>query len=110
MEALLILIIVIVIIFFVTSSRIKSIPEDERTIEEKRFLNAGKEILIAEQNLKDTVEIGYNRVKKATQKKITEQYLVGGNWYLDNNELNVIYTFRSGGNILITEQGIVKKG
>ena len=29
---------------------------------------------------------------------------------MDNDELNVIYTFRSGGEILITEQGIVKKG
>ena len=103
MEAFLVIVMIIAAVLIIASKKLKSIPEDQLTPENKKFLNA-------ENNLKDTVQIGYDRIKKATQKKITEQYLVGGNWYLDNDELNVIYTFRSGGEILITEQGIVKKG
>lgn len=103
METLIIFCILIAVILFMISTKLKSMPDDQLTPENKKFLKA-------ENNLKDTVQIGYDRIKKAAQKKVTEQYLFGGNWLLDNESLNLIFTFRNGGELLITEDGIVKKG
>lgn len=114
MEAIIMFIIIIALLLFIASKKLKSMPEKELTRENKRFLAAEKKvenkIHVAENNFKDNVQIGYDRIKKSTQKKISEQYLIGGNWYLDNELLNIIYTFRSRGELFITENGIVKKG
>ena len=60
-------------------------------------------------DLTDTIQFGIDKVKKFTEKKITEQYLLSGNWQLDSEEKNIIFTFRNNGELLITENGIVKK-
>ena len=63
MEAFLVIVMIIAAVLIIASKKLKSTPEDQLTPENKKFLNA-------ENNLKDTVQIGYDRIKKATQKKL----------------------------------------
>ena len=55
--------------------------------------------------------ISHNIVKaqKYVEKKISLSYLTSCNWVLQNNDLNIQYTFRNNGDLLIVTNGIVQK-
>jgi hypothetical protein len=49
------------------------------------------------------------KAKKYVEKKISLSYLTECTWALQNNNLNILYTFRDNGELLVTTGGIVEK-
>lgn len=61
-------------------------------------------------NSESMVNSQYNKVKKYAQRNISKSYLTGCTWILSNEiSENILYTFRSNGQLLITTNGIVEK-
>lgn len=78
-------------------------PNSDQTEEQQKFVKIGD-------NIVGTFQTGYSRVKRNAKKGISKTYLTGCNWFLENNENDdIIYTFRYNGELFITTNGIVKK-
>lgn len=102
MENLLLLLIILGGIYLLFRS-FKKRPLSELSKEQQKFVKIGE-------NVVDTFQTGYSKVKKNAEKKISTTYLIGNNWYLQTNENDdIIYTFRRNKELLITTNGIVKK-
>ncbi|MEG1387853.1 MAG: hypothetical protein RSC72_11445 [Algoriella sp.] len=87
----------------------KSKKEEEinQIIKEKIKLGT-KNLKNNAENINDKIKLEVRSFKKNTEIKISNSYLIGSNWYLEENN-NIIYTFRSNNDLLITTNGIVKK-
>lgn len=102
MENLILILIILGGIYLLFRS-FKKRPSSELTKDQQRFVKIGE-------NIVDTFQTGYSRVKKNAEKKISITYLIGNNWYLETNTNDeIIYTFRKNNELLITTNGIVKK-
>lgn len=63
-------------------------------------------------NSEELLSSNFNKIKKIAQKNISKSYLTGCSWLLINNEnenQNIIYTFRNNNELLLTTNGIVEK-
>lgn len=60
-------------------------------------------------NSEQIISHNVKKLKKFTEMKISLSYLTGCNWILQNEASNIMYTFRSNGELLITTNGIVQK-
>ena len=60
---------------------------------------------------KSVIENNITKVKKIAEQNIIKSYITNYNWLLVNeNEDNIIYTFLTNNELLITKNGIVEKG
>lgn len=70
----------------------------------------GNAIDKAMKNSEDLLSSNINKIKKVAQKNISKSYLTGCSWLLVNNEeQDILYTFRTNEELLITNNGIVEK-
>jgi len=62
-------------------------------------------------NSEELLSSNYTKIKKIAQKTISKSYLTGCSWLLVNNENdeNIIYTFRNNNELLVTKNGIVER-
>lgn len=96
------IVLIIIVVWFVTRIKGKSKSQIEQR---------GNSIDKLMKNSGDLVSSNLTKAKKFTQKKISKSYLTGCSWLLVNNEeQNILYTFRTNDELLITINGIVQKG
>lgn len=71
----------------------------------------GNQIEIFLKDSERLISSNLSKAKKLTQKSISKSYLIGCTWILLNNEDNedILYTFRSNDELLITINGIVER-
>ncbi len=61
-------------------------------------------------NSEELLSSNITKIKKIAQKNISKSYLTGCSWLLVNNENeNIVYTFRNNNELLITKNGIVER-
>lgn len=105
-----ILIFVIFIIFFWSDEEPKKVIEKKPKKNYNTAKSVDNSINTLLRNSESIVNSQYNKVKKYAQRNISKSYLTGCTWILSNEtSQNILYTFRSNGQLLITTNGIVKK-
>ncbi|MGL2993684.1 hypothetical protein [Flavobacterium sp. TSSA_36] len=97
-EDFLFLAVIIYIIWYFTKAKSKR-KEENSVIEFDRAIK----------NSEKMISHNVTKAKKYVEKKISLSYLTGCNWVLQNNDSNILYTFRNNGELLITINGIVEK-
>ena len=102
MEQIVAVILLLIIIVFIFK-KLKKQPDTELNEHQKKIIKIGDDVV-------DTFQTSYKKIKKKSEIIISKSYLTGCNWYLENDlDEDIIYTFRNNDEILITKNGIVER-
>ena len=104
MEYIIILIILGAIIFAIWNIAVGKKKSQEKINNFTRNFNKSTE------NTSALMNTTFNKAKKSIEKKISKSYLTGCSWIITNEPNdNVLFTFRTNNELLITTNGIVKR-
>lgn len=69
-----------------------------------------KEVNQVSRNTGEYVKMNYDKLKKSAEMSISQSYLTGCSWILASEQFsNVLFTFRSNGELLVTTNGRVER-